>query len=154
MSFWGRSWEILRSLLVVGLVSFGLWFGLSRTWTFTIDDSGIVYAYAKHLASGDGPRAVVGGPIVEGYSDFSWVAVLTAATKLGFDTPAVAKLIGAAFFVAACVLAGAFVRRITRPQGIGFGWPEALPAIFMALCPEFVVWAPSGLENALYWALM
>ncbi|HVW24092.1 MAG TPA: hypothetical protein VHC69_01910 [Polyangiaceae bacterium] len=154
MNVSGRSRELLRSAAVIGLAAYGIWFGLSRVWPFTVDDSGIVYAYAKHIASGQGPRAVVGGPIVEGYSDFLWVMVLAVATKLGFDTPSIAKVIGAACFVAACVIAGAFVRRLTRPRGRGIDWPEALPAVFMALCPEFVVWAPSGLENALYWMLM
>jgi hypothetical protein len=154
MTFGGRSREVLRSLVVVGFAFFVIRFALARVWRFTIDDSGIVYAYAKRFASGQGPRAVVGGPIVEGYSDFSWVALLSVATGLGFDTPAIAKIIGSACFVAACGFAAAFVRRLTRPQGRGIDWPEALPAVFMALCPEFVVWAPSGLENALYWALM
>ena len=77
-----------------------------------------------------------------------------SSRKLGFDTPRAAKVIGAACFVGACVVAGAFVRRLTRPRGRGIDWPEVLPTVFMALCPEFVVWAPSGLENALYWLLM
>ena len=46
---------------------------LRLVWHFTIDDSGISFAYAKHLAQGHGPVAAPGGPWVEGYSNAAWV---------------------------------------------------------------------------------
>jgi hypothetical protein len=146
--------SVLRSLAAAGIALWCLRFGLTRVWPFTIDDAGIVYAYAKHLAAGLGPRAVVGGPIVEGYSDFSWVLLLTVVTRLGFDVSHAAKILGAALFVGTCVVCGALVRHLMREGRRGVTWVAVLPAVILSLCPESVVWAPSGLENALYSLLM
>ena len=129
-------------------------YGLRKVWPFTVDDAGIVYAYAKHVAAGQGLRAVVGGPIVEGYSDFLWMLLLVVATKLGFGTPEAAKVLGAALLLWSAVAAACLVRVAGRRQERALGWPEALPAILLGLCPEFVVWAPSGLENSLFGAAL
>jgi hypothetical protein len=129
--------------------------GFEQVWPFTVDDSGIVYAYAKHLAAGQGFRAVVGGPTVEGYSDFAWVMLVTVAAKLGFAPPVAAKVLGAALFAWGSIAAGFFVHAASgREDGDIVRWTEVLPAILLATCPEFVVWGPSGLENALYFAGM
>lgn len=135
----------------IGLASLG--YGLFHVWPFTIDDAGIVYAYAKHLSSGVGPRAVVGGPIVEGYSDFLWVFLLTGFARLGIDLPLAAKVLGALLLLITGYAAARIVR-LGRPMHPAAHWVEAIPAVLIGLCPELVVWAPSGLENALFWALM
>ena len=125
-------------------------YGFHRAWPFTIDDAGIVYAYAEHLASGQGLRAVSGGPVVEGYSDFLWVVLLAAFAKLGVAPPLAAKLLGALLLAWTGFAAGALVARLT-PGSIA---SRALPAVLMGTCPEFVVWAPSGLENSLFSAAL
>src|SRR5262245_21730567 len=110
-----RALLILNGALVVLLGAMCLAYGLRQVWPFTIDDAGIVYAYAKHLASGVGPRAVVGGPVVEGYSDFLWVALLTVVAKLGLGLPLASKVLGAALLAVAC-FAGGRLALLSRPE--------------------------------------
>src|SRR6187551_3191465 len=73
---------------------------LRAVWAFTIDDAGISYAYAKHIAEGQGPVAVVGGPWVEGYSNALWVFLLVPFHWLGLPLPNVAKVLGVLLFIA------------------------------------------------------
>lgn len=148
-----RPVAILHGLGATVLAGACLGYGLKHVWKFTIDDAGIVYAYAKHLAEGLGPRAVVGGPVVEGYSDFLWVAILAVVAKAGFALPAAAKTLGAVLLALTCLAAARLIAQ-ARPASSGLAWAAAVPAVLLGLCPEFVVWAPSGLENGLFWALL
>src|SRR5690349_9504157 len=71
---------------------------LGDVWAFTIDDAGISYAYAKHLAEGLGPVAAPGAPWVEGFSNPLWVALLVPCHWLGWALPEAAKWLGVALF--------------------------------------------------------
>src|SRR5262245_31391743 len=102
-------WPLLRGRLLPALLIAGIgcacaW-SLRAVWAFTIDDAGISYAYAKHLAEGDGPVAVVGGPWVEGYSNPLWVLLLIPLHWLGVELPVAAKLLGALLFAGALLAA-------------------------------------------------
>ena len=51
-----------------------------------VDDAGITFAYARSVTSGAGPVLQAGGPVVEGYSDPAWLAVLGIGRLAGlFD---------------------------------------------------------------------
>lgn len=127
---------------------------LKAVWPFTIDDAGISYAYAKHIAQGQGPVAVVGGPWVEGYSNALWVFLLVPFHWLGLPLPNVGKVLGVLLFIAT---AAASASLLPCPRASRWHVWGALPiALTIALgsCLEIVVWVVAGLENSLFWALL
>ena len=66
-----------------------LWFG-----AWIIDDAAISYVYARNLAAGHGLIAQLGDPPVEGYSNFTWVLLLTPFFALRIFDPVIsAKLL-------------------------------------------------------------
>ncbi len=139
-------------LALLGLVSWVWLRGLRAVWHFTIDDAGISYAYAKHIAEGLGPVAVVGGPWVEGYSNPLWVFLLIPFQWLGLELPVVAKWLGVFCFSAAALLGGASL--MVGPRRRGWGAVQALFAAALGCWLETAVWAVAGLENSLFWALL
>lgn len=133
-----------RPLLFVALVAavvlqwpHGEWF---------VDDAGISFVYAKHLAQGHGLVAVPGGERVEGFSNPLWVALLAAGEWLGI--PAERGALGLAWVLAA--LTAWMVWRIgQRSRGEG-GWRVAPIAVTALLVQAtFTPWNASGLENPL-----
>lgn len=127
---------------------------LSQVWHFTIDDAGISYAYARHLAEGEGPVAVVGGPWIEGYSNPLWVFLLVPVHLVGLSIPAVAKGLGALLFALGLAAGMAWLAISEGRSWRTIGAVEAAFAIAVALCAELAVWVPAGLENALFTALL
>ncbi len=145
--------------LLVGLIAWGIAHSLSAAWAFTIDDAGISYAYAKHLAQGYGPVAAPGGPWVEGYSNPLWVFLLVPLHWLGLPLPVVAKGLGATLLGASLWfgkgLLGAL--RLDAPRARHWqpvGALDVLMALGLGLCLELVVWVVAGLENPLFAALL
>ena len=80
-----------------------VWFGLAlavfavhnatiQPWT--LDDAFITFRYAENLAAGHGPVYNL-GERVEGYTTFSWMALLAGARVLGFDVLLASKVLGA-----------------------------------------------------------
>lgn len=130
-----------------------LW-SLRAVWAFTIDDAGISYAYAKHLAEGQGPVAVVGGPWVEGYSNPLWVFLLVPLHALGLDLPVAGKWLGATLFALGLGAGSALISLVAGRRWWAFGAAEMSFVIASALCLELAVWVPAGLENALFGALL
>ena len=133
----------------MGVAALAAW-ALGAVWGFTIDDAGISYAYAKHIAEGLGPVAIPGGPRVEGYSNPLWVFLLVPLHWLGFGLPVAAKGLGAVVFALALVAGGATVALADGRRARSLGSAEAAFAAACALYLELVVWVPAGLENALF----
>jgi hypothetical protein len=157
-SFFQASWERLGRggyrLLLLLLFVWACQWSLRAVWPFTIDDAGISYAYAKHLAEGYGPVAVVGGPRVEGYSNPLWVFLLVPLHWLGLPLPSVAKVLGVVCFMLALGAgAGIVALREARPVR-AFGALEIGLALAFVGCLEIIVWVVAGLENSLFSALM
>ena len=113
-------------------------------WRFTVDDAFITYRFARGWAEGLGPVYQAGGP-VEGYTSFAWVALLAAATRLGFDTDLAAKLLG--LLCAALTLPPAYwmVERLTSSSRAALVAPFAI-----ALSPLFAAWACAGMDAPLF----
>jgi hypothetical protein len=147
------SWWPYRALLLAVLV----WVAqrrLSAVWPFTIDDAGISYAYAKHLAEGAGPVAVVGGPWVEGYSNPLWVFLLVPWHWLGLEIPSVAKVLGVVLFGVAALLGAAALAQRREAGWRSCGALEASLAVALVSCVQILIWVVAGLENSLFWALL
>lgn len=126
--------------VVVFLVHFTLW-----SWWY-IEDAAITFAYARNAVAGDGLVAVAGGERIEGFSNPSWLFGLMFFQFLGISPFLAAKLMGAAFGAATLPLATAWARRTVGP---GSPWPR-FAALYLAISPQFVEWAASGLENSLF----
>ncbi|MEO8181988.1 MAG: hypothetical protein ABI895_24400 [Deltaproteobacteria bacterium] len=139
---------------LIGLVACVWQHCLRAVWPFTIDDAGISYAYAKHLAEGRGPVAVVGGPWVEGYSNPLWVFLLVPFQWLGFELPVVAKLLGVLALASAALFGAGALAAAGGERWSGWGSLQALLALALGCSLEIVVWAVAGLENSLFWALL
>lgn len=149
----GRAARPLSVLYRLLLLALGVWVGwrsLAAVWPFTIDDAGISYAYAKHLAAGDGPVAAVGGPWVEGYSNALWVFLLVPFQWLGAPLPDVAKVLGVLLFAASVAVGVGLLALNDERRFRSFGALDAGVAIAMAGCLELAVWVVAGLENALF----
>lgn len=146
-------WWPYRALLLVVLV----WVAqrrLSAVWPFTIDDAGISYAYAKHIAEGAGPVAVVGGPWVEGYSNPLWVFLLVPWHWLGLEIPNVAKVLGVVLFGVAALLGAASLAQRREAGWRSSGALEVGLALALVSCVQILIWVVAGLENSLFWALL
>lgn len=144
----------LYRLLIAGCVAWLCQFSLRRVWHFTIDDAGISYAYAKHIAEGLGPVAVVGGPRVEGYSNPLWVALLAGLHAAGLPLPVVAKALGVGFLLATLAAAAVYLQTIQDRRAHEIGASSLWVALGLAGCLEVVVWTVAGLENALFSCLL
>ncbi len=117
----------------------------AHLWSFSIDDVGISYRYAAHFAEGHGLAWNVGGPHVEGYSNFLWVVILGAGKWIGFDIETFAKVTGILLSVLNLALLWFICKRLWYPRA--FWW---LPVLLVSITPEWVAWSVSGLEIALF----
>jgi hypothetical protein len=149
-----QRWRWLYRLVILAVgVAAAVW-SLRAVWVFTIDDAGISFAYAKHIADGDGPVAVIGGPRVEGYSNPLWVFLLVPWRWLGLDLTVVSKPLGVVAFALANLAAFGLIALSEGRRARAFGAAEVCFAVLFATCLELVVWVPGGLENALFGALL
>ncbi len=143
----GRCLRLAAILLPFGVYLFLAW-GLSE---WIIDDAGITFSYSRSLAQGHGLVSQSGMPPVEGYSNPLWMLVMVPFFICGVFHPyIVPKLIS---YILVAMTFWLLHRLVSRVTG-GF-----LPATFAALSllavnASFVIWTCSGLENALYAALI
>lgn len=131
---------ILGSALVVHALRFG---------SYLVDDAGITFAYARNLAEGHGPVAIVGEAPTEGYSNPAWTFLMAALMALGlFDLVWTPKTVGLACVVAGGAVAAWIVHRLTdAPRQGATPW---LPLLVWTANGSYVLWAVAGLENAQY----
>ncbi|PRX43458.1 hypothetical protein B0I33_11576 [Prauserella shujinwangii] len=148
--------EWLRALApVLAGTALIAWHG-SRFGHWIVDDAAITFAYARNVAEGNGPVLQPGADPTEGFSNPSWLALLSLGRLIGlFDHgtilgvpdyvlfPKALALLCCAGLLAACHLAA---RRVTRLPGLVTLATGAL----LAANPSFVIWCLSGLENALF----
>lgn len=120
-----------------------------------VDDAAITFAYARSIATGEGPVLQPGAEPVEGYSNPAWLALLVLGRWLGlFDRgtwfgvpdyvafPKLLALVLVAGVFASCYAAASAVTR--RPVLVTIA-----AGLITAAVPSFVIWTMSGLENAL-----
>ena len=111
-------------------------------YDFEHDDAYISYRYADNWAHGHGP-VYNPGEIVEGYSNFLWVAMLRAAAAVGIEVRAAARGVGAVSHLILILIVFHFVvRRCRRSAGLAVG-----AAAVVAMHAAVAVWAPSGMET-------
>jgi hypothetical protein len=101
------------------------------------DDAFISFRYARHAADGHG-LVYNTGERVEGYTNFLWTLLLSAAHRLGADIPRTAQILGAASAVAGVLV----LARLVRPSPLWF-----LPVLVVCGNESWAAWAVGGLEN-------
>ena len=112
---------------------------------WTIDDAFITFRYSENAIAGHGP-VYNPGEHVEGYTCFSWMALLAAIGSLGVPVPLVAKA-GGMLCVFGSVTLFAFWDHVddrisTKQATIG--------ALALASTAAFVQWGASGMETPLF----
>ncbi|MEZ0065369.1 hypothetical protein ABIA32_001365 [Streptacidiphilus sp. MAP12-20] len=120
-----------------------------RAWI--VDDAAVTFAYARSLAHGLGPVQQAGSAPVEGYSNPSWLVLLTLGHELGlFDRGSIGGVPDLVWYpklLALFCVVGILccVRAATRSAAA-----TLLAALVLAANWSFVAWSCSGLENPLY----
>ena len=156
---WARGWDALdargrrhaSALVAIGLVFVAHTLIYTLISPFFIEDAGISFAYARNLVEGEGLVAYPGGERVEGYSNASWTFLIAALYAVGVPTWAGAKVLGALFGLATLPFA---YRLVEEARGRRDEDLPLLAPLLLALSPQFVLWAASGLENSLFCLLL
>ncbi len=121
---------------------------IQAIWPFTIDDMYISLRYAKHWASGAGLVWNVHQVPVEGYSNFSFVALGALSLLLKINPVVILKGAGICGLFFTCY----FSYLITR---FWFGKRiSLLPCLGLLFYKGQIIWATSGLETTVYEALI
>lgn len=132
------------------IVAIGIAFaGQLSLWDWFVEDSAISFAYARNLAEGWGLVRFPGDERVEAYSNPLWVLMLSAWHVVGVDAFRSSK--GMALALAAVTVPAVWA--IARRAGFGAA-AAVLAALLLATDAQFVIWSASGLENALFCALL
>ena len=118
-------------------------------WWWTVEDAFIGFRYAQNLARGVG-LVLNKGERVEGYTNFLWLLLLAAASKMGLDPVFVSKLLGILFNSLAIVACFELCRIASTKKSPMKGLALALTAsngLFIATSVE-------GLETPLFTMLL
>lgn len=130
------------------LLAYLLVLQIQAIWPFTIDDMYISLRYAKNWAAGHGLLWNVQAPPVEGYSNFSFVALAALTLWLNGNPVVALKIAGVLGLVLTCC----FLYLISR---FWFAKRESLFPVFCLLVYKGqIIWAAAGLETAVYEALI
>lgn len=117
-------------------------------WPFTIDDMYITLRYAKNWASGAGIVWNTGDPLVEGYSNFSFLVLARLAFFLNLDPVIFLKSTGILGLFLTC-LAVYRLSRFWLSVQVAF-----IPCCWLLAYKGQMIWAASGLETTTYEALI
>jgi len=125
---------------------------ISWYWSFVVDDAFISFRYSENLAFGYGPTYNPGQwPHAEGYTSFSWVAIMTLPSFFGWDVLLMSKLLGICATLGMFGVSAKFVYELTssfRPavRQVCTG----LLVLFLGAFYPVAVHAVSGMETALF----
>lgn len=142
---------LITALAVVAVFAVHL-----QSWVFLCDDAYISFRYAANFAA-SGELAYNLEPLerVEGYTNPLWVWLLAIGELAGIGSPQLAPVLTATASALALLLTAGCLREAQRC--LGGAEPRAgevfLPAAWLALTPEFVVWGSGGLEGSCALAL-
>ncbi|CEK11112.1 hypothetical protein [Legionella hackeliae] len=136
--------NLIVAILLCFVFGYLLILQVQAIWPFTIDDMYISLRYAKHWVAGHGVLWNIGEEPVEGYSNFSFVALAALAIKLGFNPITLLKSLG----VMGLVLSAISLYYLSR---FWFSaWIAFIPCIWLLLYKGEILWSVSGLETTFY----
>jgi len=140
-----QHWTVILLAGVLFLVHYA-WFS-----HWFIEDAAISFAYARFWAQGEGFVPYAGGELVEGFSNPTWTLLLGLEDLFGVNPWIGAKLTGAILGLLGLPYAWAWARRLLGERS---DLAAAFVPLLLALSPQYVTWAASGLENSVLTALM
>ena len=118
---------------------------------FTIDDAYITFRYAHNLAQGNGLVFNIGDP-VEGFSNFSWLVLLSGFDRLGVSMMVAAKVLGILSALGTLIYLTLLTRRyVTDPAYSFLGYAGAF---LLLLSYGFASYTVSGLETIFFLFLL
>lgn len=140
-----------RASLLLALVVTVL--GWKLLW-FLTDDAFITFRYAANWISGIGPTWNP-APFahVEGYSNFSWLVVLSAIWYwLGIEPPQIANWISLFLGIGSVLLTARWLMRLTLESSPTFADAAVFALALLLVCTNksFLTWLSSGLETSLF----
>jgi hypothetical protein len=111
-----------------------------------VDDAYISYRYANNFAHGMG-LVFNQGERVEGYTNLSWVLLVTLGIKLGFAADAVGYGLSMVFSIALLLATWFYTRMLLLPDR---EWLAPLAPMILLASNAFAMWSTSGLESPLF----
>lgn len=136
---------VVLGLLTVAAVLHQGVFWFYQLWY--IEDAAISFAFARNLADGYGAVPTPGGERVEGYSNPTWVFLLTLFELFGVQGFQSAKILGLVFAGLTVPLAYGIAHESTDREDTHV---PLYAAAFLAMNAQFAIWGGSGLENSLF----
>jgi arabinofuranosyltransferase len=137
------------SVVVVGLGVAAL-VAQSLYLQWTLDDAYIAFAYAQNWVQGNG-LVFNAGERVEGYTCFLWVVLAALGLALGANIVWWSTALGISSGIAAVLAAWQLARELSPPS---FRGAAASTAVIVGAYPALACWAGSGMETALFTALV
>jgi arabinofuranosyltransferase len=119
--------------------------GILVVLEFIKDDAYISFRYAHNLVTGQG-LVFNHGERVEGFTNFLWVFIVAPFEALGWDLFQVCEVLGTVLGIACLVATARLTASINGERRAG---SHLWGAFWLATAPSFVLWAQSGLEQAL-----
>lgn len=113
--------------LLVGLYALFM----ARFHRLPFEDAAMLMRYSQHLAQGHGIVFNVGQPPVDGATDFLFMVVLAAVSKLGFSVEQSAYGVGLVSHLLTTLLVYETIRRVVAAPR----WTALTSALFLALGP-------------------
>jgi hypothetical protein len=114
-------------------------------YNFVTDDAYISFVYSRNLAE-HGELTFNLGQRVEGYTNFSWTALLGLLMLVGIPPEIASRVLGAA-----CALGTLYVAFRVMERALGRKTPWAtVPSLLLACSSGFACWTSGGLETQLF----
>jgi hypothetical protein len=137
-----RSWVL--TVLGLAVLVAGFVFLAFQVKDWMLDDAFISFRYAENLVRGDG-LVYNPGERVEGYTNFLWTLILSAAHALGADTTASSRALGLLFGVLTLLLCWYAAQRQQDSMSVR----SLIAPLLLVTLVLFPVWCLSGMEVTL-----
>jgi hypothetical protein len=135
-------------LIVLGVIVLGLYQANDLRWS--CDDIFITLRYVDNYFAGEG-LVYNAGERVEGYTHFSWLAILLLCKWMGFDPVTASQNLGLLSLAGVLLVFSAISYKLFRPS-LAFFLP--LTPLVLALHKDFLIWSTSGLETMFFTLLL
>ncbi|MBX3729986.1 MAG: hypothetical protein KF858_12430 [Candidatus Sumerlaeia bacterium] len=150
LSQWWRRPEVRVQALLLLPCAWVLAASAASFWEQVIDDAFITFRFARNVAEGHGFVFDVGGPAVEGFTNFTWLLLSTAAYRLGCDVLLACKVAGLLCGLATLAAAWRLSAAVREREDC----LNVLAPAFVAMNAHFAFWMVQGLETPLHALLL
>jgi len=123
-----------------------------QVWGWFIEDSAITFAFARNFADGEGLVPWPGGERIESVSNPTWTLIIAVGELFGWGGFDTAKPLSLGFSWLSLYLVYRLARRAIPDDQTGH-WALLAPTL-LATGSVYNMWAGSGLENALFGAVL